>query len=253
MAEHEDVPDRARRSRQHRELQTVYEDDDLKVAEAEKAVAGLDAVVVFTGVGHRAGAIQLDEFVGTATTHGRTAIFVTDKQRSWFNAPGLYDKLVSEVKPRLSGSPRTLLVGNSMGATGALLFAAPLGAQSALAFGPQCSVSQRVIPRERRWRHFVDKIGQFTYEDMNDYLAAGIRYYVLHGTAGRDRIQSEAFRPRAELHRFAFPEERHNLTRMLKNANLLAPLFEAAIARDDAEIARILSGAGGVLADGSRN
>ena len=43
-----------------------------------------------------------------------------------------------------------------------------------------------------------------------------------------------------------FPEQRHNLTFMLKEAGLLAPLFEAALATDDAEIERILARAGGL-------
>jgi ribosomal protein L12E/L44/L45/RPP1/RPP2 len=223
----------------------LYENDDLKLSYLPAPAAGADLVVAFSGIGHRLGAIQTEEFVGSASRDSRAAVFVTDKRRSWFNAPGLYENVIEKVLPLAKGARRTLTLGNSMGGAGALLFAAPLGAVAALAFGPQASVSTRVIPEERRWRAFVSQIATMRFENINDYMQSSTRYYVMHGLVGRDRYQSAAFRSGDHLRQFIFADARHNFTKSIKKAGLLPALVNAAVDRDDRRFDEIMSQVGG--------
>lgn len=229
-----------------RELHVLYEDDHLRISELVAPAPGRDAAVAFTGIGHKLGGIPAEEFISSASTGDRAAIFVTDKNRTWFNAPGLYENVVEQVTPRLQQAPRVMTLGNSMGAFGALLFAGPLGADCALAFAPQASVSPRIVPEEKRWRALTSTIAEFRFEDINDYLADGVRYYAFHSSAKDERHQLNAFRRHPELREFVFDGLGHGLAGSLKGAHLLPPLFAAALDGDDAEITRMVASTGGI-------
>lgn len=230
-----------------RELHVLYEDDHVRISELVAPAPGRNAAVAFTGIGHKMGGIPAEEFISSASTGERAAIFVTDKNRTWFNAPGLYERVIEQVKPRLQDAPRTMTLGNSMGAFGALLFAGPLEADCALAFAPQASVSPRIVPEEKRWRALTSTIAEFRFEDINDYLVDGVRYYAFHSSAKDERHQLDAFRPHRELREFVFDGLGHGLAASLKEARLLPPLFTAALKGDDAEITRLAASKGGGL------
>jgi hypothetical protein len=227
-------------------VQSLYEDEDLRVCgvgplfarerpRARPAPGGPtngSLVVSFTGIGAGSDVVQTEEFAGTAARGGRSVLFVTDKRRSWYNAPGLYEKIVGQLRPHLAHGGPVVTLGNSMGGFGALLFAAPLGARTALAFGPQASVSPRIIPQETRWRELTAAIGDFRFEQISDHLGEAAEHFVLHGSGGKDAYQIEAFRPRANLHHYVLAGGRHNIAAELKQAGRLSPLIEAAVAGD---------------------
>lgn len=230
--------------RRLREPEVLYEDTELRVSGVGSFAPGAEAVVAFPGITQKMG-MPVEEFVGSATAGGRSALFVTDKVCSWYNHPGLYERILDHVTPRLAGTRRILTVGNSMGAFGALLFAAPLGARAAIAFAPRVSASPKVVPEDSRRRARLAAMGEQRFENINDFLMGGIRYYVMHPAEGPDALHGRAFLPRDGLRRFVFPGEEHGLGRKIKEVGKLSDLFDAAIEGDDGTVTRIVSAAGG--------
>lgn len=225
----------------------VFEDNDVRIAEVRSSSPDAEVVIAFPGITQKMG-MPVEEFVGSATAGGRSALFVTDKMCSWYNYPGLYERILDHLAPRLAGARRIITVGNSMGAFGALLFAAPLGARAAIAFAPRVSASPKVVPEDLRRRARLAAMGEQRFENINDFLADGIRYYVMHPAEGPDALHGRAFRARDGLHRFVFPGEEHGIGRKIKEAGALSDLFDAAMERDDGAVTQIVSAAGGVEA-----
>lgn len=224
----------------------LYEDEDLRIGGVgplfarglfgtrlfERRRLGGPLVVSFTGIGAGMDVVQSEEFYGSASRKDRSVLFVTDKRRSWYNAPGLYERIIEQVTPHLEGAAHVVTLGNSMGGFGALLFAEPLGASAALAFAPQASVSPRVIPAETRWPEFTKAIGEMRFEDISDHLGDVAEHFVLHGSGGKDAHQIEAFRPRPNLRHYIFAGGRHNIAADLREAGRLSGLVTAVVAGD---------------------
>jgi hypothetical protein len=241
-----------------RRIRLLYEDEALRIAGIGPLVAtgwfgtrlfsrrrtGGTLVASFTGIGAGMDVVQAEEFAGMASRKDRSVVFVTDKQRSWYNAPGLYERVIAELQPHIRDAGRVVTLGNSMGGFGALLFAAPLGARIALAFAPQASISGRIIPSETRWRKFIRAIDHIRFEHVGDHMDEERAYFVVHGGGGDDIQQIEAFRPSGALHHYVVPGGRHNIAAELKAAGQLSPLIEAAMAGDPVSFDALARAAG---------
>lgn len=226
-------------------LETLHEDDLLRLAgwgplfDADRGQAAGGLSISFTGIGGGAGGIQKEEFLRTAAQGDRSVLFVTDKARSWFNAPSLYESILERTAAWVEAASDVVTLGNSMGGFGCLLFAAPMRARVALAFGPQISISRRVIPSEKRWSEHTSKIETIRFEDVNDAMTDGPTYVIVQGSGGKDAHQIEAVRPRPNLRHYVVPHARHNIGVVLKDAGALAPLVAAANAGDWATFDRV--------------
>ncbi|MAC81974.1 MAG: hypothetical protein CML66_28435 [Rhodobacteraceae bacterium] len=229
-------------ARPEADLRIVLEDDALRVSHYRGDTDV--AVVAFTGIGHGMGAIQQDEFVGSALGAERNhVISVIDKNRSWYSAPGIQKRIVEtleQLKTEL-GVRRVVCLGNSMGGFGALLFAERIGADTAAAFVPQYTM--RLEFGERRWDNFRDAMVNDNLDTLAKHLTGKTRAYAVFGADGlRDRMHVQRLKDNciARVHEVAGCD--HNtLTQVLKRQGVLSPLIAAMIAGDDAQVARLLA------------
>lgn len=202
------------------------------------------AVVAFTGIGHGMGAIQQDEFVGSALGNARNhVISVTDKDRSWYSAPGIQKRIIEaleQLKAEL-GVRRVVCLGNSMGGFGALLFAERIGAETAIAFVPQYTM--RLEFGERRWDEFRDAMVNDNLDTLAKHLTGKTKAYAVFGADDlRDRMHVQRMKDNCIARVYQVAGCDHNdLTRVLKRQGVLSPLIAAMIAGDDAKVAQLLA------------
>ena len=220
-------------------LETLFEDERLHVS----GIRGGDQVlfIAFTEIGDRVGPLRREEFIElTQATSENSVLFVGDRGRTWYNAPDFLAKLAPIVAVWRPECARTVTIGNSMGGFGAIVFAGALGADTAIAFSPQYSVSKRVVPKEDRWSEFVSKIGEFRYESAGEHIVDGCTYFLFQGDGGKDWYQIGAFPIRANLHQFIVRDGPHTLASLLKLRGDLAPIIQASVAGDLAALNEIM-------------
>ena len=202
------------------------------------------AVVAFTGIGHGMGAIQREEFTGTAMGADRNhVISVIDRDRSWYSAPGIQARIADTLRGLWSelGLRRMICLGNSMGGHGALLFAERVGADTAIGFVPQYTLHSRF--GEPRWANFRDAMHDDRMGRLAPHLTGKTRAYAIFGAddvQDRRHVAAIAENCIARLHLVAGTD--HNtVTPFLKEQKLLGPLITAMIDNDDAEVTRLLA------------
>ncbi len=225
--------------------QTIFEDDGLRIAGLGGGTRTL--FVAFTGIGHRLGALQREEFVRVAHAGGENSVlFVQDKTRSWYNEPSFAAKLeaiVAEWSPRCG---RLVTIGNSMGGFGAIVFARLLRAQTAIAFAPQFSVCPEVIPQETRWREFTSRIAAFRYPSAAEHMTGDCAYYLFQGDGGKDWYQIGGFPIGPNVFQFVVPGGPHNLASVLKARGELSVIVDACADGDIGTLNAIMAGCGAV-------
>lgn len=215
------------------------------------ALAGHGArlVVAFTGIGKPGDRQQTEEFVATSHQGGQNhVLFVADTLRSWYNDPGIGDEIVAAIDAyrRAHTIAETVTFGNSMGGYGAVLFAAALGAKSCLAISAQVSADPAVVPEERRWREYRDRIARFTCPPLADALSPECTYFVLHGGGRSERPHWSRFPQRPNLHHYLVGRAGHGVGRRLKAAGLIGPVTHSAIAARPEAFRRALARLDGV-------
>ena len=209
------------------DIHTVYEDDDIAVRRGGYGQGRL--FVVFTGIGHATGAVPREEFVGCAEKLGGSALFISDLNRTWYNGPGVYERILSVIS---SVSPRSVVtVGNSMGGFGAILFPAPLKAKAAIAFVPQATVDPSLMPTETRWTEYVGRIKRFRFRHLRDHMDPAIAYHVIHGDDEMELAHHREFPDGPNVHKTILPGG-HDVTATLKNQGLLFPILRDALVKD---------------------
>lgn len=218
---------------------TVFEDDLIRISGIRGGSQAL--FVAFTGIGHRLGALQREEFVKISQSDGANSVlFVQDKTRSWYNEPSFLTKLQPVVAEWALGSQRIVTLGNSMGGFGAIVFAGMLKADTAIAFSPQFSVASHIVPKDRRWHKFRSKITEFRYESAAPYIVDECRYYLFQGDGSADWYQIGGFPIRPNVLQFVVPGGPHNLASLLRANGALAPIVEASAAGDLEALSEIL-------------
>ena len=183
--------------------------------------------VAFTGVGQGLGGIQTEEFIGTASRGNKSALFVIDKKRSWYNEPDVmsealfhYKRIRTELNAR-----RTVALGNSMGGFGAILFSGLANIDAAIAFSPQFSVHPDIVPQENRWKEYRKQIGRFLYKDLSSSFRHETRYYIFNGDAPEEEMHFSHFPQRPNVTNIVFPGCYHEVARMLKTDARLSELI----------------------------
>lgn len=162
--------------------------------------SGPRLVVCFSGPGDPDRAHQSEEFEEICAMEARNhVLFVSDTQRSWFNAPGIYEEILDLVESyrRMHQIDEVVTLGESMGGYGAIVFADPFGARTCVALSPQYSADPAVVPEEDRWREERSRIALFTRPPLEATLSATCQYFVMHGAVERERPHWGRF-PRAE-------------------------------------------------------
>ena len=226
--------------------EVLVETEFLRIAYRPGAADRL--VVAFAGLGKPFGAAPMAEFARSAWRDGgHSVVFVSDRKGIWFTGPGVAEMIVATIRQLHTriGAPKLITVGNSMGGYGAILFAGPLGAEAAIAFGPQFSIRAGAVPGETRWQGAARRsFGELP--TLADALLADLPFLVTHGLAEEDRFQAAAFPQTANIAHVVYPHLNHNTARAIRKAGGMAALFEAGFERDQDRMSRIAEDAGGV-------
>jgi hypothetical protein len=106
------------------------------------------------------------------------------------NGPGLAAKIATVIRGRIAACGTTELVfsGNSMGATMARL----MPVDRVIALAPQDSVCRSVVPEEKRWAFFRNKIEDFPFLAVDEWPAEAMTF-VIHGTAPDELAHARRF------------------------------------------------------------
>lgn len=142
------------------DLTPIFESPELSIL--SNGIQGEVLCVAFSGVGKPGNRDVRAEFVRTFEALSQPAVFVIDRNRTWWNH-GLVDIVAEKVNTFIDDRfSKVVLIGNSMGGTGALLLADRLKkVSSVLAFAPQASVKRGIID-EDRWAQAIAGISEWT-------------------------------------------------------------------------------------------
>ena len=167
-------------------------------------------ILAFCGVGNMLYGMQIDEF--KKSFNGDSSIvFIKDLHRSWWNngcIQSLIAKAVNHLKE--NGTKRVYAIGNSMGASGALL-ASHLREDitRVYAFVPQADPYL-----DPRWNEYTDTILNIKWHNFAN-LDFNSDVHIFMGTQGPDLMQSELFEKAG--HELRIVEgANHNAAQLLK-------------------------------------
>lgn len=200
-------------------------------------------VVVFSSIGaneEEQPPEMVRSAIGEAHNH---ALFISDTSRSWLNAEGLEDKIAAAVHDAREGSGalRLALVGISMGGFMACALAERLGADVVVAFTPQYSLSDEVVPGEFRWRPYRAAVAEWRRLTVGPLNRGKTRYFILHGDGPLETLHWSRF-PRGErIKHLIIRGGGHAFPGAMKNKQLLAPFLAAAFTGAPRVAARVLS------------
>ena len=202
-------------------MKIFYEDDFLKISYSNEFNSDR-CLVVFTGVGHAMGAIdiQREEFYNQHKLG--MVIWITDKKRSWGN--NLNIKKISSAVKKFSESRKIYIIGNSMGGFLAILFSKFLEAKKVIAFSPQISVCPDIVPDEKRWMNHRQSIDEYRYKDLSDSFDRNTKYALLIGDGQHEDIHYSKFIKFSSLSNIElirFNDTGHKVASNLKDLNLL--------------------------------
>lgn len=204
---------------------------------------GETGIVVFTSLNDNFAQGGHLEFAGTASGGGRRpSVFVRDPRRSWFQDRDAMLRTVETVAAhwRGTGVRRIVTMGDSMGAYGAIVFARDLGADAALAFGPQYDVSRAAMPEDPRWKAERDAVAEFGLGCVEPWMSAAVDYYLLHGRQGPDILHWSRFPQGPNIHHYLLAGFGHAVAPQLKAKGQLGALLETVLAADTAAADRLL-------------
>ncbi|CAD7697524.1 unnamed protein product [Ostreobium quekettii] len=156
-------------------------------------------------------------------------LFVVDPKRSWYGASESDDGMLNHYRRNLqavtSRYDHVVMIGDSMGASGALLFASL--ATSVLAFCPQVDLSSssiRPASGQEGWARFKDRV----LEGVGQSSAS---VTVLSGSWEHDMEQVRQL-PQEQINWKVFHVDTHRLAIHLENAGRLVPLVLGALAEE---------------------
>lgn len=214
-------------------LHTVHDSPPWHVALAPGK--GDDLVIAFSSIGHDATRPPSPEFVASATSGGRRALFITDANRSWGLDPGFASAVQAGVAAA-GPAARCLAIGSSMGAVCALRAALLAPITAILALGPQSTLN------DPRWQAWTTHLGTLA----PPAFAPDIWHVLFHGLAD-DSKQAQGFPEAAKVDHILYPGIHHSdLGPHLKSKGALTGLIDAALACDRRRLLRITASTGGV-------
>ncbi len=210
-------------------LDLVYEDNDLKITSAGRGTEV--AIIVFAGIGLGFAAVPAEEFVSYGRGLGKArSFFVIDKNRTWYNAPGLYERVIERLQAEGIGSAaKRVLIGNSMGGFGAILFSSVLDADAVLSLVPQFTINQTRVPEHERWGGYIDKISTVRFEDLSAAFNQQSAYHIFHGTDLRDARHAELFPMSDNIMHYLLHGRgmKHTVAQQFKRYEILGDVLDA--------------------------
>lgn len=172
---------------------------------------------------------------------GQSYIIVDNKNKDhWWTFEGV-DNLIERTRLEIK-SPRIVTYGFSMGGYGAIRFAGALGAEKAVAFAPQETISPSLLPEETRWVEDSKRIGR-EVPPASARFSHRSTYTVVYDPADFDRFHAKRFRDASkragEYQEIRLPFAGHNLAATLQSQGLLSK-FARGLLFDDHEAVSIV-------------
>lgn len=206
-------------------------------------------VISFSGVGLDNIAVPKIECAELAGEGGENhVLFVVDASRSWLNFRGMMARLktaVAQLRDAIQPS-RVVAIGNSMGGSAALIFAAEAQVDAVLAIAPQYSVHPDLMPRETRWIEFTAKVSDWVYPTVPDLSGRAVDVVILHGTMPREMMHARRFGRGANVDHYLFRSLGHSMAGRLKRSDRLAPITAPLIAGNLPATRSAIVAAGGI-------
>ena len=120
-----------------------------------------------------------------------------------------------------------------MGGYGALFFASCLpNCASAIAFVPQFSMDPRVVPNEKRWRRYTERIEDWPRQHLLEGLPDSLPLHIFFGAhERRDRLHIDLFKQHATSGTFIYVLRgaAHDPARRLRDKGRLAATLDAIV------------------------
>lgn len=180
----------------------------------------------FTGIKQAMGGVGTEEFVGSTSRPGWSAIFVSDLQRTWFN--GFEPTLLQDILGQRASGRRVVTVGNSMGGFGAVWASSLFDVETAIAFAPQFSVNPAVVPEEKRWMEYRERIDRWRHESLAPFFNKKTRYYTINGD--EDSMHWRRFPESANCEHVLIERSGHDPARTIKAHGSLSGLLDTCLA-----------------------
>ncbi|PRY80382.1 hypothetical protein CLV80_101234 [Yoonia maritima] len=206
-------------------------------------------MVVFSGVGHSRRKPPKIEFFGAATTNNcNHVLFISDESRSWLNSPGIDAEIIGLIKLLMEEHSinNLVLLGNSMGATMALLLSPQLPTNTTIALTPQYSVHPDVVPAEARWSNFRKNITEYKYKSVELLPNTQQQTYIVHGSSRGELVHALRFPEVQGYRHFILRGYGHALAARLKQQDSLTPLIASAMAGRPRRFKNIVQQNGGM-------
>jgi hypothetical protein len=167
-------------------LHLVYEDRHLRMSAIERPAGR--AIVSFTGIGMRMQSEPVEEFLKTlnAISPDASKYFVIDKERSWYEHS--FTQIVCRLAPLLARHDDVVLLGNSMGGFGSVLFSGLFpNVRMAIAFVPQFSVAPHITQgNEHRFDEHLGRIDRFSIDHACLFPKRDVRKFIVFGQEDDD-------------------------------------------------------------------
>ena len=128
----------------------------------------------------------------TFAKRGLSAVHVIGLSNHWYQTPAMAEAL-DHVRTLAAPFARRVAYGSSMGAYGALRYAAELGASRVIAISPQWSIDSGRPPHDARWATRLAAIGDFA-EDMIERLQDAPEAIVLYDPFDPDAAHVAEYR-----------------------------------------------------------
>lgn len=206
------------------QLHELYVDDALRITTLGDPEAP-NLFLCFTGIRQAMGGIGAEEFVGSTSLPGYSAIFITDLERTWFNGFDPAD-LQAILADRTQGR-RIVTIGNSMGGYGAVWATKYFNVATAIAFAPQFSVHPEVVPTEKRWMEFRKDIYNWRDRSLAGSFNEQTQYFTINGDL--DELHWSSFPRTDNCEHILIENSAHNPASVLKECGVLNDLLDRCI------------------------
>ncbi|MEJ2019041.1 MAG: hypothetical protein P8X51_12335 [Maritimibacter sp.] len=194
-------------------------------------------VVTFPDLIHPAGPDAEGWGAAFLRKRGAAVLSLNFVQPDWYQGAGFFPAL-DAARAFLGPNVAITTYGSSMGGYGALLAAARLGADRAVALCPQFSIAPEVVPFEHRYQAEAERIGAFRH-DVGGELRDDISYFVVHDPMHRvDRRHVALFPKPSGWRQIPLPGAGHGVLPTLIEMGAHQTLFGLLVGQADEKALR---------------
>lgn len=206
----------------------------MKIAiDRSHATAANTLVVAFTGVSQGLGGIPF-EFHRSLSKLPTAALYIRDLAQAWYQGePSEIASLVAEIleTKAIIGARRLVMIGNSMGGFGALLYGALCDADEVVAFAPQTAIAPDVTESlgDRRWLEYQQRIASYPFGDLAQIPEPQGRVSLVYGADDLlDEAHVDHLAGAWPIFRLKIANANHNVSAVLRDSGELMALLASA-------------------------